>query len=99
VWHYNRRNLHSCFSEGKQLRRSSCFAFSPSVQGLCHSQPTDKHLRKSSWAASHLAYVQFSQASDNPLSTVLQAALRSMTLYASVSWFWTNNRQLVSVSL
>jgi hypothetical protein len=28
--------------------------------GLCQSQPTDKHLRKNSQAASHLAYVQFS---------------------------------------
>jgi hypothetical protein len=32
-------------------------------------QPTDKHLRKSNWAASCLAYAQFSQASHNPLST------------------------------
>jgi hypothetical protein len=28
--------------------------------GLCQSQPTGKHLKKSSWAASRLAYVQFS---------------------------------------
>jgi hypothetical protein len=36
---------------------------------LCQSQPTD-NLRKNSWAASHFAYVQFSQASHNPLTTV-----------------------------
>jgi hypothetical protein len=37
--------------------------------GLCLSRPTD-NLRKNSWAASRLAYVQFSQASHNPLSTL-----------------------------
>jgi hypothetical protein len=27
VWHCNRRNLHSCFSEHEQLRRCSCSVF------------------------------------------------------------------------
>jgi hypothetical protein len=44
----SRRNLYSCFSEHKQLRRSSCSVFSSSVLGLCQSQPIDKHLRKNS---------------------------------------------------
>jgi hypothetical protein len=35
VWHCNRRNLQSCFSEGK-LRRCSCSAFSVCGRGCAY---------------------------------------------------------------
>jgi hypothetical protein len=41
AWHYNRRNLCSCFSE-TQLRRCSCSAFSHFMPGLCLSRPIGK---------------------------------------------------------
>jgi hypothetical protein len=42
------------------LGEAAVLHFSLLWSGLCQSQPTDKHLKKNSWAVSHLAYVQFS---------------------------------------
>jgi hypothetical protein len=45
AWHCDKRNLHSCFSERKQLRKSSwaasCLLALFCVWGCAKSQPTD----------------------------------------------------------
>jgi hypothetical protein len=51
------------------LEQATILPFPLLWPGLCQYWTTDKHFRKSCWAASCLAYVQFSWASHNPLST------------------------------
>jgi hypothetical protein len=41
------------------LEKTAVLHFPLLWQGVCQSQPTDKHFRKSNCVASHLAYVQF----------------------------------------